>query len=312
MKRLVVVGEVIVVTFLAFAVAGISALVLGELWGRSAGGPALREIRIGLSPDAGATAVAEVVRAIEGAAPVAEVAESETRGRRQLVIVAPEGAVDHTVAYRIVADADLATGEIRTWSKPPALTEEMLFGSPSMMATLLAVQSVVLAGIAWLMIGRRWRPDGDATTSLPGLLGAGILVGVAMMASTLVLTIVLEAVGLPAREQPWVGELFAGRSHALVLVIPWLVVLGPAAEELFFRGYVYRTVRSGAGIAAATIVSTVLFALVHMNPSAIGVYLLMGLVLAWSTERWRSLVVPWTAHTTNNLAALTLTMLAAG
>jgi membrane protease YdiL (CAAX protease family) len=49
-----------------------------------------------------------------------------------------------------------------------------------------------------------------------------------------------------------------------------------------------------------------IFAAAHGNLAGLPAYLLYGLVLAWSFDRWRSLVVPIVVHATVNATAVGL------
>jgi membrane protease YdiL (CAAX protease family) len=80
----------------------------------------------------------------------------------------------------------------------------------------------------------------------------------------------------------------------------------PIGEEILFRGYAFERLHRAGGPAVAYAVSTLLFALVHLNPSAILIYLYLGLVLAWVYHQSQGLLAPITAHAINNGVALLL------
>lgn len=83
-------------------------------------------------------------------------------------------------------------------------------------------------------------------------------------------------------------------------------ILSPAAEEIFFRGILYSYLRRW-GIAAAVILSTLLFAIAHTGGSQIPVIQLIGgIVFAIAYEREDNLMVPITLHILGNTAIFSL------
>lgn len=89
-------------------------------------------------------------------------------------------------------------------------------------------------------------------------------------------------------------------------------VIGPVAEEVFFRGVIYGFLRRwGAVFAAAA--STVIFCLVHMKGAGLPVTQAVGgLVFAVSYEREKSLIAPVMIHSSGNIALFALGFIANG
>ena len=95
------------------------------------------------------------------------------------------------------------------------------------------------------------------------------------------------------------------------LVLLFLVggVIAPVAEEIFFRGLLYGFFRRW-GIAAALIISTLLFVLSHPLDRGLPVTQAVGgLVFALSYEKEGTLLVPITIHVLGNLAIFALSAL---
>lgn len=86
-------------------------------------------------------------------------------------------------------------------------------------------------------------------------------------------------------------------------------MIGPVAEEIFFRGILYGFFRRW-GVLIALVISTLLFVMVHPMgsriplPQAVG-----GILFAWSYERTGNLLTPITIHVLGNMAIFTLSML---
>jgi membrane protease YdiL (CAAX protease family) len=85
-------------------------------------------------------------------------------------------------------------------------------------------------------------------------------------------------------------------------------VLGPVAEELFFRGILYGFLRSW-GVIVALVLSTSIFVLCHPIHQGIPVTrLLGGILFAVAYEISGSLMVPITIHGLGNLAIFTISL----
>ena len=89
------------------------------------------------------------------------------------------------------------------------------------------------------------------------------------------------------------------------------ILIGPIAEEIFFRGILYGFFRRW-GIPLAVILSTLLFVLPHSPSSGPAIpitQLIGGILFAVSYEIEKNLLVPITIHSLGNLAIFTLAQL---
>ncbi|OGX29258.1 MAG: hypothetical protein A3B78_01400 [Omnitrophica WOR_2 bacterium RIFCSPHIGHO2_02_FULL_67_20] len=88
------------------------------------------------------------------------------------------------------------------------------------------------------------------------------------------------------------------------LVIGLLVVLscviGPIAEELFFRGVLFAAVRRYLSRGGAILASGAAFSLIHTNPVGFLPIMLIGSLLAYLYERTGSLAAPIAVHILHN------------
>jgi membrane protease YdiL (CAAX protease family) len=113
---------------------------------------------------------------------------------------------------------------------------------------------------------------------------------------------------------PSVGELGALPSEntaalrddtALILAIIGAVIGAPLAEELVFRGLVYTSVRERWGYAGALVLSSVVFAGMHFEPT--GIYSLLVLpsafLLGWLREKTGGIYAPILVHAVFNAIA---------
>ena len=86
-------------------------------------------------------------------------------------------------------------------------------------------------------------------------------------------------------------------------------IVGPFAEELFFRGVIYGFFRRW-GVAVALVLSTAMFVLIHPLKGGLPITQVVGgIVFALAYEMGGSLVVPITVHALGNIAIFTLSLL---
>lgn len=85
-----------------------------------------------------------------------------------------------------------------------------------------------------------------------------------------------------------------------------VVVAASVTEEILFRGLVQRGLRHRLGRWPAILLTSLAFALCHLNLLGFLVLFALGLLLGWLYERSGSLWPPMAAHAANNLLALWL------
>lgn len=95
-----------------------------------------------------------------------------------------------------------------------------------------------------------------------------------------------------------------GSPGLMLLIGLGAVVLAPLAEELVFRGFVYRNLRDQHGKGLAMLLSGLAFAAVHFQPTLVLPLTALGVGLALLYEWSGSLWVPITVHALWNLFAL--------
>ena len=107
---------------------------------------------------------------------------------------------------------------------------------------------------------------------------------------------------LKVREQPW----------GLLLAFGTVVVGAPVAEELFFRGCLYRYFKGLLGRCGGVLVLGVIFSLVHANVQAFLPLTLLGAYLCVVYERTGDIRVPMAVHALFNLNTFLLLLLVPG
>lgn len=96
-------------------------------------------------------------------------------------------------------------------------------------------------------------------------------------------------------------------SAGFVVQVLCLGIIVPIAEELMYRGVLYKRVRENGGFWRAALSSTLLFAMSHGNLVQLLYAFGLGLLLAYAYEKYGSLKAPVCLHVTANMISLILT-----
>lgn len=121
---------------------------------------------------------------------------------------------------------------------------------------------------------------------------------------SLILLIVLVILQLIKYEPPSVPlfELFYEESRPKLLFTLTILVtiIGPVAEEVFFRGFAYPALRKRLGVKNAIILVSFVFALLHTNLVGLLPIMVLGILLAYLYEKTGSLIPSITVHIIHN------------
>lgn len=224
------------------------------------------------------------------------------------------------VAFLLLAKLPRAfLGEHAPGEAPPISTEMQLqLGILGMaMALVVSLAYVHLRGVSLRQMAKDMAMDRPRLSDpLWGLVG--YLMGLALLAAGLVVTLILMALtsgekgSMPSHPiQEW---LQSGSTATVLLTFIVASVMAPITEEIVFRGAMYRNLCDtfsllGPFVAAAlsTIVSSVIFAAIHPQ-GLVFIPVLGSLAVAFCIMRqWRGSIYPgiW-AHAINNTLILTL------
>jgi membrane protease YdiL (CAAX protease family) len=171
-------------------------------------------------------------------------------------------------------------------------------------ARLLEIILIILIVLIW---GKGTSSIGLARCKMvPGLkkgliwsAGFGVVVSFALvvMLAAGISALTLIQVRLPARPS----------GIALYFLIGGMV--GPVAEEIFFRGILYGFLRRW-GVVVALVLSTLIFVLIHPTSHGLPITQAVGgIVFAVAYEVERNLMVPVTIHALGNMAIFTLSLI---
>ena len=166
---------------------------------------------------------------------------------------------------------------------------------------LVAVWSVTVRkyGVRWNALGLR-RPRARRSFLLPVLALLGSLV------FTAIYTVVVTGLGAESLEPPEVPEDLLGQGLTRVANSLVLVLWGPFAEEVFFRGFILAALVPSMGILGAAAASSAVFAAAHISPGAMAPIFVTGLLLSWLYLRTGSIWPSFIAHALQNLIAVSV------
>lgn len=102
-----------------------------------------------------------------------------------------------------------------------------------------------------------------------------------------------------------IAEVFYSPSLGIQLLC--LGILTPTAEELVFRGLMYRRMREDTGFVAAMVYTAMVFGVFHGNLVQMVYGFIMGLMLAYVCEKYGSVAAPITAHIAVNIVSILAT-----
>ena len=188
----------------------------------------------------------------------------------------------------------------------PAVTASFISPLPGLGITRVA-QIILL-----IFITIKFEKSAGALGLIPEKIPAGIKKGLIWStcfgSTAIVLIVLLYLAGINALRM-----LYTPLPYSKALIFIYLLiggVIGPLAEEIFFRGILYGYLRRW-GVYAAVTVSTLLFVLPHLGGGNLPVTQLVGgIVFALAYEKEKNLMVPITIHCLGNLAIFSIGLLA--
>jgi membrane protease YdiL (CAAX protease family) len=169
--------------------------------------------------------------------------------------------------------------------------------------------------VFYASVAPRWLPASDtavahdARASLRSTAGIVTLAVLAAIGGSVVIGIVLDVLGVPIEEQHSVLEIARraregeGWRDAILLSCSALLI-APAAEEVLFRGLLFRRIRAASGRPLAYVLSMLAFAGIHGNVKGFAVYAWLGLCFAVALERSRRVGAAIAVHVANNAFVL--------
>jgi len=105
-------------------------------------------------------------------------------------------------------------------------------------------------------------------------------------------------------EQNKILQLIENKNISFVMLFLVAVIIAPICEELFFRGFLYPAFKKRMNVFSAMFLSSILFAVFHLQPAQLLPLICIGFVLAFVYEKAKSLIPAILVHSLYNLAAI--------
>jgi membrane protease YdiL (CAAX protease family) len=162
---------------------------------------------------------------------------------------------------------------------------------------------LLLVPVWWLAV-RKYRVGWDAL-GLRGFEGKMVGLGCGLMVLSFVFNfmynIFLALFDLSTQVD--LAPVFAELSSPWWLLLAGIIV-APVVEEVFFRGFVFAGLRRRYDWQKAALISSLLFALIHLQPTAIPPIFILGYIFAYLYERSGSIGPAILMHISTNGLAL--------
>lgn len=173
------------------------------------------------------------------------------------------------------------------------------------LSTLAGEVAFFLSVLFWVRYVNRGSLAALGTTKRPwgDLISGAVAGGALILIGSGFLALVRTAAGVVlGRELPQPEQVVSCVTGSWLFVLaPVVVLAAPIGEEIFFRGFLYNALRRRFRVPLAAVISSVLFALVHVHPLLIASLFVVGVGLALIYERRQSLLASVAAHATFNL-----------
>lgn len=107
-------------------------------------------------------------------------------------------------------------------------------------------------------------------------------------------------------EQKLVVEIKKNFNNNLFFNFFLIIIVAPIIEEIVFRGLFYKTLKNFIPFVQASIISSLIFAIIHENILSLTILFLLSLYLTWIYERTNSILYPILTHSIFNFLNLLL------
>lgn len=185
-----------------------------------------------------------------------------------------------------------------------------LQGGALTLFALLALH-VLMVSTVWLFAvkkrGARWENLGIRVNGLrwPAIAGWAALGLMVSLASTAAYVVIVTALGIEwLQPQSPLSDELLGQGPTRALSVGVLVALGPAAEEVFFRGFLLPALVQGIGAVPGVAAASAIFAVAHGDIAVVLPVFVSGVILSWLYVQTGSLWPPFLAHSVQNSLAV--------
>ncbi len=183
--------------------------------------------------------------------------------------------------------------------------------TPALSLSAGALEAIALIGSVYLLgLKRRhlgWDALGLRPVSMQWILFAIVAGLFAIPLSSVIAVSVQQLLGQPIQNPQEAFLLPNGLDPISALLMLFFVgIAGPFAEEILFRGVLYNWLRGHWGFIPSALVSSLIFGAAHVEPSIAIATFVLGLVIVFFYEKSHSLWTAFTIHAVNNTTVVLL------
>lgn len=189
------------------------------------------------------------------------------------------------------------------------LTDAVRLNANPIRTAVLLSQYLFMLVPVWLVV-RSWHSSTvERYMRLRGASALEVLLGVLLTLAFLPVGTFIASETSRFMDAPeWLEQttavLFTANSPGEFIWLVFVVAVTPAiCEEIFFRGFIQRTMERTLGWKSVILVG-VIFGLFHMQPLGLVTLAILGILLGYLYYRSRSLLPAMAAHFTNNFVAI--------
>ena len=129
---------------------------------------------------------------------------------------------------------------------------------------------------------------------------------VAFLPVILIMSFLCKLMLFEYEEQKLVLEIKKNFNNNLFFNFFLIIIVAPIIEEIVFRGLFYKTLKNFIPFVQATIISSLIFAIIHENILSLTILFLLSLYLTWIYERTNSILYSILTHSIFNFLNLLL------
>ncbi len=174
---------------------------------------------------------------------------------------------------------------------------------------LIAIPLIILTLIKYKFNGKTFGLTRTGVWKTIKLVFSGYLL---FLGITLAISLIIFYTGwkIPGYQvQERILPLFGDNLVSLMISGVLIIAIAPFIEEIFFRGFLLRSISNKWGIISGSIISAALFALLHLQLSSIIPIFILGLIINSLVIRSKSIIPAIAFHMFNNAIAFTIEIL---
>ncbi|MFH1534113.1 MAG: type II CAAX endopeptidase family protein [Nitrospirota bacterium] len=174
---------------------------------------------------------------------------------------------------------------------------------------LIAAPILVLTGIKYKFSFKNFGINKVSVWNIIKLVASGYLLflGISFIVYLLTLYTDIRIPGYQVQER--ILPLFGDNVLALIISGVLIIAVAPVIEEVFFRGFLLRSLSNKMGIFYGSILTALIFALLHLQPSSIIPVFILGLIINSLVIKSKSIIPAIAFHAFNNAVAFTIELL---